>query len=138
MEQSGNMKLEKEIFLREQIVSVYMFSAKTLIALSSGTLALSVGLQGMFDGNKNYICSFVLISGWLFVLLTIFLTACAIKTGLQTLYQFINNLNAGQPELNNHTESNEEKMSKYMINGFVSYISGVLMMLLFIYINFLA
>ena len=62
MTQPESMKLEKEIFLREQMVSLYLFAAKTTVTLASSTLALSVGLQGLLNKDGSYEFALVSIS----------------------------------------------------------------------------
>lgn len=138
MQQPNNMKLEKEIFLREQMVSLYMFAAKTIITLSSSTLAFSVGLQGVLDQKDQYELSFLLPVGWVFLVLSLCCTGYAIKAGLDTFYLFYNNLIEGKSEIDEGTGISEKKMASHILNGFVSYIAGVCFILGFIYINFVA
>ncbi|MEK7801814.1 MAG: hypothetical protein AAB276_05105 [Pseudomonadota bacterium] len=120
------------------MVSLYLFAAKTTITLSSSTLAFSVGLQGILDRHNHYTGSILLLAGWSFLIFSICLTCYAIKTGMDTLYLFYNNLIDGKPEIDDNTSRKEIRMGFQIVNGFISYIIGVLFMLSFIYINFLA
>ena len=138
MDQPENMKLEKEIFLREQMVSLYLFAAKTTVTLASSTLALSVGLQGFLTKDEGYELTILILAGWAFMIGAICLTTYAVKTGLDTLYLFYNNILSNKPEIDIHTAESEACMGSHILNGFISYIIGVCFMLAFIYINFLA
>ena len=119
------------------MVSLYMFAAKTTIALASSTLAFSVGLQGILDRENEYSLTFLLISGWGFLLLSIVLILFSMKKGLDILYQFYNNLLANKDEINDQTAIAENCMGMTIVNGFLSFIFGVIFILSFIYINFL-
>ena len=95
---------EKEIFLREQITSVYFFVAKTIIALASSALAFSIGLQGFLDGHAK-LYMFLLPIGWGSLLLSIVLVVIFSICGLSLLYGFFNNLQESGVEINNETQS---------------------------------
>ncbi len=137
MANAEEIEIQKEIFLRENIISIYLFAAKTLITLASATLALSVGIQGLLDGEKSYKLTLLLISGWGFILFSIVLTAYAVKTGIEILYTYYNNIVSHKPEIDKNTASAETKMWMCISNGFISYILGIIFILWFIYYNFL-
>ena len=127
---------EKEIFLREQITSVYYFIAKTVIALASSALAFSIGLQGFLDGHgKVYL--FLLPMGWASLLLSIALVIIFSIYGLSLLYRFFNNLQESGVEINEETQAKEKKLGFCLLGAFCFFILGVILILSFVYINML-
>ncbi len=129
------METQKEIFLREKIYGLYEFALKTTITLSSSSLAFTTGLLS-FTENDCYEYLVFLISGWLLLVISIFICLLVIKDGINIYYHFFKNIN-NKPVTNEFdgTETLENKIAFCTLLAFICFIIGILFLLCFIFIN---
>lgn len=124
-----------ELFLRQKIYGLYEFTIKTTIALSSSTLAFTIGLITLkhTDPLSHYE---LLISGWWAIILSIILCIFAATHGVLMYEKSYENIKCTppKPELDN-TEHYEEAAGGYTISAFISFLIGVIFILSFTFTN---
>lgn len=126
--------LEKQNFLREKLYSIHIFLSKTVLTLSSATLALSVGFKSLIKIEHLEFTSLILV-GWALVLFAFILQMFMIRFGLEYYYSCYNNLISGKPE---HSEEEEKYEGKVILSNRLSFwfwLIGTCLILTFIYIN---
>lgn len=139
MEQSECTALEKEIFLREQMISLYLFAIKTIVALSSSALALNAGFSMAIGLRKEILISPEYVAwGWFYLLLSFVLSILTILLGIKLQYTFFNNIQNGEPEFSFKTQIIEFVLQIFIIVAFSATILSFLYLLTFSYVNFLA
>jgi hypothetical protein len=114
--------------------SLYIFAFKTILTISTSSLAFSVGFLN-FSDTSNIECKTHLLFGWGMLLLSIFIVFIIISAGIKIYYDYFNNLlNSGQ-EGNDRTYKAEQFVGGGLIFSFILMLIGIISILLFAYGN---
>jgi hypothetical protein len=96
--------LDKELFLREKMFSIYMVAVKILITFSSSALVFSVGFFHFEQGDQLLRVPCLFAFGWLFLILSIAFCLFALRKGKDLYIKYFSNLREGKDEFDGASE----------------------------------
>ncbi|GJL84285.1 MAG: hypothetical protein DHS20C02_00600 [Micavibrio sp.] len=128
---------DKEIFLRNKMYELHLFTVKLLVTFSSSALVFSIGMLSLLKENHitSGIC--ILVFGWILVLISIILVVVGLFLGLELTYNYYNNIVKTKPEIDGSTSNKEGRIHTLIILSALSSIVSVVLILIFAYLNFL-
>lgn len=132
--ESAKLSTNREQFLRDKIYSIHIFLSKTLIALISTTLALSVGFLGYLK-QENLHYTNILPLGWSFLIIGLILQMFMIRFALEYYYGCYNNHNNTGKEHCDKVLGSENKAIRAQRISFWVFLIGLSLILTFVYLN---
>ncbi len=132
--ENAKLKTNREQFLRDKLYSIHIFLSKTLIALISSTLVLSVGFLGYIkDVNLEKV--YILPIGWLLLVAGLITQMFMIKNALDYYYGCYHNHIKGNDEHCPNVLLSEKKIINTQRCSFWFFIIGLSLILTFVFVN---